>query len=492
MVFAYGSVALALVRNLALVPVFLRHIEPQEFGAWMATGGVLAYLLMVDFGLMGVVAQRTAEAYGARDFPLLSRRIGTSLVVAGVVSIVSALLAGLVSPLVPGMMKMTGEPAARLMTCFLIVALANGFNLIALATRAILRSLQRPMIPGFAELGSELAGIVLTVVLLLQGRGLYALALGLALRSVLNVTVNTIGCIVVVRRSLGLRLGWDAGEARAMWGKSFYQFFSSIAIRLQSRSDVFFVGLILGPRSALVYGLTIRAHETVRLVATHFVASVQPSLAHLHGGRNVRRFREVVAIMVCLAAIISCIGMAGVVAFNGSFMALWLDQPGVYGGLLLTALVAVFGFVAELGAAQYGTLMALGEFRRLCRVLWEATTIRLPLLVVLLLLIGLPGAPLAAIVAALLQTGRLTAVAARLLEFSGREVRRVGGHVARMALPVIGLGGAVVWWGVAPATWPELLIAVAAFSAIAAGAAALADRHFVRRIGRELREMRAG
>ena len=74
-------VALALVRNLALVPVFLRHIEPHEFGAWMATGGVLAYLLMVDFGLMGVVAQRTAEAYGARDFPLLSRRIGTSLVV---------------------------------------------------------------------------------------------------------------------------------------------------------------------------------------------------------------------------------------------------------------------------------------------------------------------------------------------------------------------------------------------------------------------------
>jgi O-antigen/teichoic acid export membrane protein len=489
--FAYGSVALALVRNLALVPVFLYYIDADEFGAWMATGGVLAYLLMLDFGLMGVVGQRIAQAYGAGDFPLLSRRMGTSLAVAGVISLLSAALAGVISPLVPGMMQMTGDAADRLMFCFLIVALANGLNIVALATRAILRSLQRPVVPGVAELMSELVGIVLTIVLLVAGHGLYALAYGLALRSVVNVAVNGVGCLIVIRRDLGLRLGWDRGEARALWGNSFYQFFSSIAIRLQSRSDLFFVGLVLGPRSALVYGLTIRAHETVRLVATHFVASVQPSLAHLHGGRNVTRFREVVVIMACLAAVISCIGMAGVVAFNGSFMALWLDQPGLYGGLLLTTLVAVFGFVAELGAAQYGTLMALGEFRRLCRVLWEATSVRLPLLLVLLFLIGLPGAPIAAILSALLQTARLTAAVAKVLEFSGREVRNVASHLARMTLPVIVLGGAAVWWAVAPGTWIGLLLAGAAFSGVAAAIAGLADLSFVRRIGRELREMRA-
>ena len=74
--------------------------------------------------------------------------------------------------------------------------------------------------------------------------------------------------------------------------------------------------------------------------------------------------------------------------------------------LLLTVLVALFGYVGDLGSAQYGTLMAMGEFRKLCRVVWEGTLVRLPLLVLLLVLFGVWGAPVAAIAGALVQSLR--------------------------------------------------------------------------------------
>ena len=95
----------------------------------------------------------------------------------------------------------------------IIVGLANSINLMALATRAVLRSLQRPKVPGLSDLGSELAGIALTVILLLDGRGLYAVALGLALRGILNTVGNVAGCYVSegeVRRGAKARLVRDS------------------------------------------------------------------------------------------------------------------------------------------------------------------------------------------------------------------------------------------------------------------------------------------
>ena len=59
LILSYGATAVAITRNLLLVPVYLKFIPLEEYGAWLATGNVLAYLMVADFGLMGVVTQRT-------------------------------------------------------------------------------------------------------------------------------------------------------------------------------------------------------------------------------------------------------------------------------------------------------------------------------------------------------------------------------------------------------------------------------------------------
>src|SRR5262252_7865952 len=64
-VFAYGSLALTVTRNLLLVPLYLHFVPLAEYGAWLATGGALVQLLMTDYGLAGVVTQRIASATGA-------------------------------------------------------------------------------------------------------------------------------------------------------------------------------------------------------------------------------------------------------------------------------------------------------------------------------------------------------------------------------------------------------------------------------------------
>ena len=63
-VFLYAELASLLVRNLALVPVYLHHISLAEYGAWLATAALLTYLSSMDLGLTSVLPQQLAAAYG--------------------------------------------------------------------------------------------------------------------------------------------------------------------------------------------------------------------------------------------------------------------------------------------------------------------------------------------------------------------------------------------------------------------------------------------
>jgi len=55
--FGYASLLISLARNILFVPIYLHNIPLAEYGAWLATGGALALLLINDFGLSGVVKE---------------------------------------------------------------------------------------------------------------------------------------------------------------------------------------------------------------------------------------------------------------------------------------------------------------------------------------------------------------------------------------------------------------------------------------------------
>ena len=65
---SYVSLALVMVRNLVMIPLYLACIDNRLYGAWLATGSIVTYFGLLDFGLNGVLMQRVASSYGERDF----------------------------------------------------------------------------------------------------------------------------------------------------------------------------------------------------------------------------------------------------------------------------------------------------------------------------------------------------------------------------------------------------------------------------------------
>jgi O-antigen/teichoic acid export membrane protein len=481
-------VALVITRNLVLVPVYLRFVPVEEYGAWLATGAVFSYLVLSDFGLSGVVMQASGSAYGAGDKRSLGTIAGTGLLSSVALFLGLSVLVAALAPFVPAVMELEGELSKRLARCFLIAGVSNSVGVVSLTAASVLRGLQRPKLPGFVEIFSELFGICVTLVLLFRGWGLYSIALGPAFSSVAALLVNVAACLRCCLRDLAVPLRFEKGTFQRIWHGCFYLLVTGLAIRLQGRADTFFVGWILGAQAAAQYGLTIRAHEAVLMIAASLGGAVLPSLAHLYGDRDPSKFRKTIDFTVGLYAWLSSVGMATVLAWNEEFVSLWVGRE-LFGGMALTALMALHGILVTVGSGYYGALFAGGRFGNLAKVLLEAAVIRMALTVCLVRW-GLWGAGTAAAVGGLFQLFGLGRTADGLLGTVRGERLRMAGRVMQIISPPIVLSALALWIVPNAHTWYGFALSAGGFALAAAGASLLLSPPLRRALLEEARAFR--
>jgi O-antigen/teichoic acid export membrane protein len=438
MIFGYSALALALARNIVLVPVYLRHIALGEYGAWLATGGALVQLVVTDFGLAGVVTQRVAHRYGAGKSSQLGPLIGAGLVNGALLATLLTALCLVFAIFLPATQGLTAAQAHRVLQCFLLAVAANGLAVIAGTAAGIVRSLQRAIAVGTITLVADLASVFVTVVALLADFGLYSLAIGMLVRSVLATigSLALLGMLAMREQQLRWSIGWE--ESRALWRDSAQFFLTSIAMKLQSNANTLFVGILAGPQSAAIYGLTVRAHETVLMLIAQINTALGPSLAHLVGEEKHARFRALILRLVPVMAVIAALGMTLTVTLNETFVRLWVG-PAHFGGQLTSIVMGFAMWVASVAYVAYEALLARGEFARIARTFIAASALHVLLLLILVRL-GVWGAPVAVLLTTVCWGTVLGRQVIRDAALSAREVLGIGGEVALIAAIAVAVG----------------------------------------------------
>jgi O-antigen/teichoic acid export membrane protein len=432
MVFGYGALALTLIRNVVLVPIYLHYIDLGEYGAWLATGGALAQILVTDFGLAGVVVQRVAHSLGAGDLVRLRALIGAGLANGAALALALTLLCVVLAPVLPTMHGLSESQAHRVLQCFLLAVCANGFAVVGNTGTGIIRSMQRAAAAGSIILIADLVGVIATVSALLLGLGLYALPLGLLGRS-LTTMVGGLGALAGVWiRERWPRLRFDRTESLSLWRDSLQFFLTSVAMKLQSNANVLFVGMLAGPHSAAIYGLTVRAHETVLLLIAQTNTALAPSLAHLLGENGRGRFRDLLLKLLYITAAISAVGMATTVALNEMFVRLWVGATA-FGGTAISVLMGIALWVASIAYVAYEALLADGQFRPIARTFIAASALHVLLLLVLVPW-GLWGAALALLLTTLSWGAVLWRRVALNIRFSGSEAVHATAEIGKIVL----------------------------------------------------------
>jgi O-antigen/teichoic acid export membrane protein len=463
--FGYTNVGISLIRNILMVPLYLKFIELEEYGAWLATGSVLINLVMTDFGLAGATTQRVSYLLGKQHFDGLGQAIGTSYVSGLILSGALSILAFSVSSYIPLMMDLGGTTADRVLACFLLAILANAISIPGMMSVSILRSMHYPIASGLLYAGADLISLLSTAFLLFNDYGLYSIAIGLLIRSMLLLLTGTIYCVYICKKDYQLQPKVSTGEARVLFVNSGYLFLSALAMKIQTQSDVFFVGLFSGPGSAGIYGLSIRAFETVLLLVSQINRGLAPSLANLHGTDQVERFKQVVAKFSVIILFCSTVSLGCFALLNHAFVALWVGEHA-YAGDKMTYLMAMAGYSFLFSTVAYDILGARAEYKLMSKIFLPTALLHVLIILLVSKNIGIWCVPSAMLVTSTIWGALFWYFATEKIGSSSRERLLVVDDMLLLAAAT-----AVTVWGMRPFNfqidaWSEFVLQALAAIAV--------------------------
>ena len=196
-IFGYTRFALSVATGLWLVPFTLQHVGARLYGFWLASGELLAYAALTEFGVLVTVPWLIAEADGAGDRDRM-RSIVTSGVAAALISaagyaiVVTALIVAL-----PFVVHLDAFERSAVLGPVLIIAAGAMCAHPLRVFYSVLIGLQDVRFDGIVGILSILLSVGMTAGLLQAGLGLYGVALGTALPQLLLglVTLLRVGSI---------------------------------------------------------------------------------------------------------------------------------------------------------------------------------------------------------------------------------------------------------------------------------------------------------
>ena len=386
-------------QSLVVLPLALVLIGKEAFGFWLATGGLLGWLSVANFGVAGLTLQRCATAYGGGDLAEARDWFVHGMVfsVASAVLLVCLVLPAAV--IAPGWLGATGGLASQLGLGMIIAGCGFAVTPINDTARGFMCALQRNGLAMGAELVAAAVAFGFTVWALLAGWGISGLAWGAAMR-MLVATFLSVSLAVFYARVAAPGMRWSRGivgeyarHVGPLWSASVVaQVIAPLPVVLLTK----LLGPEGGPLAAVAYTATIRPLALAETFAMHAVSSTSAAISHLVEDRSaadvapqrIRLASRGLYVALCAGLFLYCLGDAG-------FVGLWvgrdafLGQQFVFVGALASFALIQFRWLTNLGTS-------LGFIAGTAKLQSAEGAARAALMAVGIVMAGPIGIPLAA------------------------------------------------------------------------------------------------
>ncbi|HEY6213494.1 MAG TPA: MATE family efflux transporter, partial [Vicinamibacterales bacterium] len=397
--FIYGQYGLAIVSGIVLVPMTLAYIGARNWGLWLAGCEVLNYGGMLDLGVLSVLPWLFAEAHGRRDRAAMQRLVShglwlgiiVSLFVFGVMTVAWRVLPSRLF-LTAADVAVVGPPLA------LMVVLSTIYSPLGVF-RAVLESQQDVTYVGTVTILKGLLAVILTVVLLVAGYGLYALALAAALPSFAMLIAFAIRARAIAPDLRPSLLRPTREELRPLFANGVGSWLSDVGWQMLNASTGIVITYLGNPGWVAVYACTSKLGGMSMNLAWVLPDSGQIGLAQLFGeGQPARRLRDVVGMMLKLHLLFAGIAAIGLLMFNPAFVTRWVGIT-MFHGIRLNAVLAVGVVLFSIVHGLITSAAVLGNRLQVGVVIFVNGLLQAALAVVLGHRLGLMGVPVAALVA---------------------------------------------------------------------------------------------
>jgi len=450
----YTHLILATIAGLWLTPFFLHRLGQSTFGLWLVGTQIIAYLLLMDLGIVALLQRETAYITGRtgrHDAPELRQLLEKTLTLAFAQTPVVLIAAVLALWWVPDSWAALRGPLTVVLGLFVLTFPMRVFQ-------AALTGLQDLAFVARVQMFAWIGGTIVVVVLVLQGFGLSALAAGWCVTQAAIFGACGLRLAVRFPGAMPRRLvPRELGATRDYVVRSVWVSVSQIAQVLLNGTDVMIVGALLGPAAVVPYACTGKLIAVLANQPQAILQSAAPALSELRTTADRGRLFQVSAALaqatLAVSGLVACI----VLAVNAGFVRWWVG-PDQFGGLPLTLLLLAAMMIRHFNTTNVYALFCFGHERRLALTGLADGIATLALSAALVRTFGLAGAPIGAIAGVVLVSAPLNLGA--LSRETGVPRRQIlttlGPWLWRFAIVAViaGLVGATIQ----PASFPWLAL----------------------------------
>ena len=262
-----------IVNGIIMVPIYFKFMSVPTYGAWLATGNVVAMLGLLESGLSGVITQKMAVTLVANDKAKFSRLAGANIYTALIMAITLFLLGLSISPFIAIWVN-AEETIQQSITIAFIVSLASAaISLVVSLFGAFPQVWQETKIVGLIATLVNIIAIIALVIFLYAGFGVVSLALAYLTRSLLNL-IGQGSWILMKWKKLKLsKPTFSLIVIKELIRDCFYPFLSRTSGVIMGNSQSFIIAMFISPTLAAVYDITSK----IAVVACNFVGMVNGS-----------------------------------------------------------------------------------------------------------------------------------------------------------------------------------------------------------------------
>jgi O-antigen/teichoic acid export membrane protein len=419
--------AVQVVVTFLLSPVLVRALGTGRYGVWSLVESILAYLILLDFGVGASVVRYVSKYEAAHDYEQVNRVFSTSMCIFGAAGLLAQLLAVLIAFVgLPLYAQIPADllPEARWLLILLGTNLGLGLPLSIFC--AVLSGLGRYP----AQNAIRTTGLVIRSLLLLavarSGGGLVPLAV--------VITVSTV-CEHVALAALAwrylpeLRFSFalaDRSTLKTIRGYTTDAFVAMIAGRISFQTDSLVIGAFYPPALITFFAIPARlveyAKDTFRTITTGLMPAVSV-LETLGDNAGIRR-----VLMVGTRSILWLVlpMQAGLMILGKPFLALWMhNTPEIaensYPTLLILATPLALA-LPQVVAARI--LYGMGRLRWFARAAMAEALANLVLSLALVQPLGIEGVALGTAIPNVIGSSALIFYICRTLDVGvGRYLR---------------------------------------------------------------------
>ncbi len=360
--FLYLRLFIGIANGLLIVPLYLKFIGASLFGAWLVTGNILAWITIVEPGVGDVLTQKISVAFSQHKKDDLEHLLGSGFVISLSVAILALLLCFGLSYFLGSIIQPGSKIDINILrTAFLLTGIGTCSTLFMFFFSGSVIGFQETKVIGLLQTIIGILGIVLNVILLFLGFGLYSIAFAQLFKGVVLLLLTIVFFIFLLRRySLKMRLSLTHFKT---FSRIFtFTFMSKIVSTVSGNVDLIIISRYVGTEYVTVFELTRRPMRILQGFINNFTISLLPAFAHMYGEGDKDKIRRNVIRVVNMVMWILILFVFLFITFNRNLIGLWIGDK-FYAGNAINTFLCISIFLVSMSYNLSNLTYSMGNIK---------------------------------------------------------------------------------------------------------------------------------